>query len=347
MRLAAAALLAASVASLLIACSPQQRAVVWTDVPGLALAVELYDAQQRRDAVELAWKSDLPEALREAKEGSRAALPSLVVGRNLAHTKLKESFAPLDYLLRAGRVNGQPFYPGLLSAGKVGGRHVLLPISFNLPLILLSRSSPAAGDGFTLSLAQMAPPSAAFNARDHGAYTKMGFSPRWYSDFFITDSNELSDWDSKTNGDRSLVDDFQFRYLFIPPYRYVAEGRTLFAYMDSSRYFVVPEGNRALLDFRWFARGGRIPVLDDVVYAGLLRGVPGRSAASGFLAWLLSPAAQRSILERSRGVGAIDYSFGVAGGFSSLISVTEAIFPGFYPELVGHSPPPESLSESY
>ena len=39
----------------------------------------------------------------------------------------------------------------------------------------------------------------------------------------------------------------------------------------------------------------------------------------------------------------MDYSFGVAGGFSSLRSVNEEIFPSFFPALVGHAPPAAAL----
>ncbi len=37
------------------------------------------------------------------------------------------------------------------------------------------------------------------------------------------------------------------------------------------------------------------------------------------------------------------YSFGVVGGFSSIRSINEGIFPAFYPDLVGHSPPADKL----
>jgi hypothetical protein len=373
MRLTATVLLTASFAFFLPSCARPAGggAIVWTDVPELALAVEVYNARLRagaregEGAIELHWSASVAEALRASK-----APPALAVGRYLGSASLRDRFASLDYLLRGGRVNGKTIYPQLLDAGKIGGRRVLLPISFNLPLMVFSRGSPAPGDGFILSLTEMSAPSAVFNKMEGGAYSRMGFSPRWYGALLVSALTlsgagfaegedlaqdekrlesalgEILSWSSRTNGSAALEDDFQFKYLFAPPYRYVKEGRTLYAYMNSSDFLAAPEGKRAGLDFRWYAQGGRVIVSDNLVCAGLVRGAPGRKAAEAFLKWLLGSEAQRAILERSRRAGELDYSFGVAGGFSSLRSVNEEIFPAYFPSLVGHAPPGALLAAS-
>ncbi len=364
MRRIAAALLAASLASLFSSCADPSggRAVVWTDVPELAIAVELFDALPAGGGLEVDWKPDLPEALRSAK-----GPPALAIGRYLGSAGSRSLFASLDYLLRAGGVNGKSFYPELLAAGVLGGKRILLPVSFNLPLIAFARDSPAIGDGFTLSLAEMSAPAAAYNRMELGAYTRMGFSPRWDGSFLIAalesggasfaegkDQSwsarglepalgEITAWVSRANGSASLEDDFQFKYLFAPPYRFAREGRALFASLDSSAFFLAPEESRAALDFRWFARDGRVRISDGAVFAGILRGAKGRAKAESFLRWLLGPEAQRAVLERSRRSRATDFSFGVAGGFSSLRSVNEEIFPSFFPALVGHAPPAAAI----
>jgi hypothetical protein len=369
MRLIAAALLAASLTPILASCSGAREggAVVWTDVPELAVAVELFDSLPGRrsgpSSVELHWKPQLAEALRSAKE-----LPALAVGRYLGGARSRKLFATLDYLLGKGGLSRNAFYPELLEAGVVGGRRILLPLSFNLPVIVFSRGLAAAGDGFTLSLPEMLSQSSAYNRKEGGAFTRMGFSPRWDGRFLVTALQasgagfaegrelswnqrgleaalgEISDWTYRANGQAALEDDFQFKYLFAPPYRYVDEGRTLFASMDSSDFFVAPEARRAGLDFRWYGREGRITLSDGPAFAGILRGAQGRKAADAFLRWLLTPEAQRAILERSRRARVLEYSFGFAGGFSSLRSVNEEIFPAFFPGLVGHAPPATLLA---
>jgi hypothetical protein len=371
MRRIAAALLAATLASFFASCSGHSgdRAVIWTDVPELAIAVELFDASKvdpsdpSSGAVELHWKPELAAALASAK-----APPALAIGSYLGSSPARKNLASIDYLFRGGRVDRSAFYPELLAAGVVGGRRILIPISFNLPVIVFARGASSTGDGFSLSMNEMSAPSTAYNRREGKAnYSRMGFSPRWDGRFLVsaleaggagfTQAGELAwnddglkkalgeiiDWVGRTNGSAALEDDFQFKYLFSPPYRYVKEGRSLFAYMDSSDFFRAPEERRTGIDFRWFARDGRVRVSDNLVCAALVRGAPGRKTAESFLRWLLEGETQRAILERSRRVRALDYSFGIAGGFSSLRSVNEESLPSYFPALVGHAPPAAAL----
>ncbi len=374
LRLAAGALAAASLPAL-ASCSGASGdiASIWTDLPELAIAVELYDSSDGPGKVALAWKRDPAEALLAAKGGKgEEARPALVVGRRLQGAGLGDRLVSLDgFLKRVPAANY--FYPELLAGGTIEGRLRLLPLSFNLPAIAFLRSAPASGDGFTLSLADLAAASAAY-ARP-GAGERMGFSPRWDPRFLVAaldcggarfgmrkeasqralelgwDASglasalaDLGSWSARVNGSAAREDDFKYKYLYSPPYRWLKDGRALYAYMDSSELFVVGEERRAELDFRWFSGGGRVPISEGAVYAGLVRGAKGGGAALSFLAWLVTPEAQRAILERSRGTRAADYSFGILGGFSSVRAVNEGVFPAFYPDLVGHAPPAERLS---
>jgi hypothetical protein len=376
LRILRAGLIAFVVAASFDACAgkPGKTARVWTDAPELAIAVELFNARGGPVAVQLAWKRDLAESFRASKAvGGSEGGPALVVGRRLGGPGLRERLSSVDFLLE-GRLDRDSFYPELLEAGTIDGARVLLPLSFNLPAVVFLRDSPAAGDGFTLSLSDLAAPSTAFRSSPGGG-ARMGFSPRWDARFMITalDSGgarfrevdrpgqslpefgwdpsglvdalrELGSWSATVNGSAALEDDFQFKYLYSPPYRWLREGRALYAYMDSSELFLVSEEKRADLDFRWYSSGGKVPISDAPVYAGLVRGASGRGAAEAFLRWILTPEAQRAILERSRGSRASGYSFGLVGGFSSIRSVNEGIFPAFYPALVGHAPPADKLA---
>ena len=371
-----AGLTALFAAASLDACSgkPGITARIWTDAPELAIAAELFNARGGSLAVQLAWKSDLAESFLSSKAvGGSAGVPALVVGRRLGGPGLRERLSSIDFLFKGG-LGRDSLYPELLEGGRIDGARVLLPISFNLPSVVFLRDSPAAGDGFTLSLPDLAVPSVAFRSPT-GAAARMGFSPRWDARFMIAalDSGgarfrevdrpgqgipelawdpsgladalrELISWSATVNGSAALEDDFNFKHLYSPPYRWLKEGQALYAYMDSSELFLVSEEKRADLDFRWYSSGGKVPISEAPVYAGLVRGAPGRGAAETFLRWLLTPEAQRAILERSRGSRASGYSFGVVGGFSSIRSVNEGIFPAFYPALVGHAPPADKLA---
>jgi hypothetical protein len=344
-------------------------AVIWTDVPELAIAVELFDASAGGPRVELAWKGDLAEALSRAGGKSGEAYPALVVGRGLGSDRFRDRLDALDYLIDKGSINRAAFYPELLEGGIVSGKRVLLPVSFNLPAIAFRRGQTVGGGGFTLSLEEMSGPSMAFNAAESGGYARMGFSPRWNESFFaaaldsgaagskgasfrLSRSGELAwdaeglaaslaalaSWSARANGQAALEDDFAFKCLYAPPYRWLKEGRVLYAYMDSSELFALSEERRADLDFRWFASRGRVRVSEGSAYAGLPRGAPGRKSAEAFLRWLLSPSAQKAMLERASSARELENSFGIAGGFSSIRSVNEEAFPMYYPELVGHAP---------
>jgi ABC-type glycerol-3-phosphate transport system substrate-binding protein len=366
MRPAAIAAAALAAALLIASCSAADTdpAELWTDVPELVLAAELFNSAQDRFMVAVQWKDGLAEAVKQVKEP-----PALVVGRYLKSQGVRDRLRSLDYLFGELVVNQAAFYPGLLSLGNIEGRQMLLPVSFNLPAIVFARDAAPAGDGFLLCLADMAPAARAFNKKTKESFTRMGFSPRWDGGFLVLAANaagagfkegkplawnerglaagieSLRAWVAETNGSATLEDDFQFKYLFTPGYQYLSSGRALFAYVDSSGLFTIPEDRRSAFDYRWFSTAdGAVPVADDIVYAALPRSGRGKQAAESFLTWFFREESQNAILESSRRSRAIERSFGVVGGFSSIRSVNERIFPLYYPALVGHLPPAEALA---
>jgi hypothetical protein len=366
MRRIAVVFAAVCLAALLVACSIADggSAELWTDAPELALAAELFNSSQERYIVEVQWKANLADALRQAKTP-----PSLVVGRYLKGQAVRDRFQALDYLFGELVVNQASFYPDLLALGNIDGRQLLLPVSFNLPAVIFPRTAVQAGNDFVLGIGDIGPAAAAFNRKEKGAYSRMGFSPRWDGNFLTLAINaagagfregkplswseaglaasleSMRSWVAATNGSAAAEDDFQFKYLFTPAYQYVSSGRTLFAYMNSADLFVIPEEKRADLDFRWFAAAdGSVPVSDDIVYAAIPRSGKGKPAAEAFLKWFFREDSQKSLLERSRRIRALELSFGVAYGFSSIRSVNEKAYPLYYPSLVGHMPPAEALA---
>jgi len=346
---------------------PSEPASIWTDEPELALAAEIFNGSQEKYAVELRWEEDLVKAIRSAKRP-----PSVAVGRRLKGSSVRSRFRPLDYLFERGLVDKESFYKDVLALGVSEGKQQLIPLSFNLPAIVFAKATPPAGDGFTIALGDMASPSLAFSsakAGKGGSAARMGFSPRWDPGFltlaigsggasFRQGKGELSwdddglgraieeirAWSARVDGSAAAADDYQFKYLYAPAYQYLREGRALFAYMSSSDFFLVPEDKRAVLDFRWFASGGRVPVGEDVAYIALSRDAPGRAAAEAFVAWLLEEKGQASILDLAKRSRAMESHFGVAGGFSSVRAVNEKIFAKYYPSLLGHMPPAAALA---
>lgn len=347
---------------------------VWTDVPELVLATELFNRSQTRSRIEIEYHPNLSVALKALKSptfpksgssGSsrtRDGEPALVIGRHIAGKALLDSYQVLDYLFSEFYITKSAFYPELLDLGSFGGRQLLLPVSFNLPAIIFAKGTWTAPDAHEVDLEAMRVAAREFNTIKSGHYSRMGFSPLWNPDFLsvaarvsgaafsgsdslVWNSDGLGStvrmlraWSREINTSGSAEREFEFKYLFIPDYRSLAEGRTRFAYMDSTRLFTLPPEVRDQLDFRWFSDGSFIPVDEDMVFAAILRTGKGKGGAEAFLHWLFKEENQKKILDMAAATAARESAFGVAGGFSSLRGVNERILPSFYPELSGKIP---------
>lgn len=342
-------------------------ATVWTDAPDLALAIELFNGSQKQYLVEIRWEKDLASALEAAKRP-----PTIAVGRWLKSSPARSRFRSLDYMFDRQRIDRTLFYKEILALGVSEGRQILIPLSFNLPTIVFAQGTTSIDDEFLISLDDIASASSTFSG-PKTANTKvsggMSFSPRWNTDFLIvavdaygadfkTNRGNLAwddrglgraidtlrDWIGRINGSAAAADDYQFKYLYTPSYQYLREGRAQFAYMKSSDFFLISEDKRRTLDYRWFSKDERVPVSEDIVYLAMSNEGRGREAAEAFITWLLGEAGQTAFLELSKRTRTNESQFGIAGGFSTLRTVTEQQFPRFYPSLIGHLAPASVLS---
>jgi len=358
-------LAAATLVLALSSCSSGKNvAVLLTDTPEFAFYVDSYNASQDRYRVELQYRSNVPKALAEEID----APPSLAIGRYLANDSARSRFVNLDYLFRELILNPSGIYQSLLESGDFDGRQLLLPVSFNMPLVVYRRGEERlAKDNFVISMDEIRTAAAAINEIQKSGFTRMGFAPRWDANFLLLYArtfgaafregtplnwnddglakaiNGLKAWSTETNRSPTDEEDFQFKYLYLPQYLSIQEGRIRFAYMNSSEYCLLSEERRASLDFRWIAKGTSIPALEDVLYAAILRKGKGRVAADSFLKWFFREDTQRFLLDRAKQLRTSESVFGIAGGFSSIRSVNEKILPAFYPSLLGHLPPPEYI----
>ena len=358
-------LVALASALALAACSCEGNvAVLMTDSPVFAFYVDSYNASQDRYHIELQYRPNVSRALAEQTEPP----PTLVLGRHLVNDAARSRFVNMDYLFRELILNPSGIYQSLMDRGDFDGRQLLLPIAFNMPLVAYRRGEEKlAKDNFVISLDEIRAASAAGNTIKGANFSRMGFSPRWDADFLmlyarmngaefregkpiswnddglLASVKKLNAWSSEVNRSARDEEDFQFKYLYLPAYLSVAEGRIRFAYMNSSEYFLLSEERRASLDYRWVAADTSIPVLEDILYAGILRRGKGRSAAESFLKWFLREDTQRLLLERAKQMRTNESVFGIAGGFSSIRSVNEKVMPSFYPTLLGHLPPPQYI----
>ena len=339
--------------------------IIWTDQADFASYAELFNASQSRYRVVVEYKDNPPGALISAHER-----PDVVVGPWLKGEKTRSKLIPLDYLFTELRISSQPFYQPLLNLGNIGGRQYLLPVSFNLPaLVFAADKKDLVKTDFSLSLDEIESLGKDFNIEKKGVYSRMGFSPRWDSDFlYITaqlfnvkfeEDKKLFSWNQKAlteavdylrawtqtvNTSATAEDDFEFKYLYDPPNKLVSKGRNLFSLMTSDELFMLPGDKIRNIDFRWVTRSGKTPVKDNIIYMGICRNARHLGAAEAFISWFFEEKNQKAMLEWNRSMGTMDRDFGISGGFSSLRPVNEKAFPLFYPSLLGHLPPRDNLA---
>jgi hypothetical protein len=386
--LKAAGLLASLLA---LSCSLFERkpAVLWTDTPDMLIAAELFNASQSRHLIEVRYVEDLPSAL--AAPAKKGEGPSLVVGGGLRASTLADRFQSLEYLFGELVLSKGSFYQSLLKSGAESKRQILIPVSFNLLLLLRSKNQPDAiamgdlaavpPDKTVITMEEIQRHAILFNAGSKPGAERMGFSPRWPDQDFLfqwaqlgganlaekgagksgagqEEANLPLGWDQAgldgavlrlrgyvrtANSSVETEDAFAFRYLFAPGYKNVAEGRTLYAAMNSAAYFTLSPVLRSKYDYRYFEEGGRLAVAEDIRYAGIPRDAPNKESAEQFFRWFFNADRQKAILAKSRALRLSESAFGIAGGFSSLREVNEGAFPAFYPDLAGMAPPERLL----
>lgn len=360
------ALIMTSLAALFASCSLFESSVaeLRTDVPEIAIYAANFNASQSQFKLHVKYEPNLAASL-----SGKSPRPALAVGKFIKIPETRNTFQSLDHLFSELLLNQSSFYPGLLELGIQDGRQLLLPVSFNLPLVALSKAQEASmPDNFVVSLDDLERLGSTFNQKTKETFTKMGFGPRWSPEFMYAvirlhgidfkqgttprwnylalenGIDHLRMWSERANESALKEEEFQFKYLYLPSYRSLEEGRIAYAAMGSSSFFLIPEERRSSLAFRWLSKDGAIPLDDEVVYAGICRGAEGKQVAEAFLKWFYTEGTQRKILEDARRFRSIETSFGVAGGFSAIRSVNEKLFPLFYPTLLGRLPPGSYLS---
>lgn len=347
-------------------CSRKQAEImtIWTDRSEFVSYAELFNASQNQYRAVVEYRENPADAIIKSDD-----LPDVVIGPWLKGEKARAKLIPLDYLFNEIRINANLFYGPLLELGSVKGRQYLLPVSFNLPAVIFSKDNQSlVADNFFLSIDTIRSLSRDYNREKNGAFDRMGFSPRWNPEFLYIltrmfgaqyeEGSKLFGWNAKAlqeavayvkewsatvNGSSRAEDDYQFKNLYDPPYRQITSGRCLFSYVSSRDLLILPADKVSNVDFRWITKDNQTPVDDGMIYLGICKKAKRLEAAEAFLIWFFNEKNQKALLERKSSMDLLDRNFGIADGFSSLRPVNEKVFPLFYPNLLGHLPPLDSL----
>jgi hypothetical protein len=217
-------------------------------------------------------------------------------------------------------------------------------------------------DSFLINMEQVKTLNKEFSTNTEKGFTKLGLSLRWeprllYLISLLKDTNFresetgslvwnsqnfknsvelIRNWTYEVNEGLVPEREFTQKFLIEPPYKLIAKERILCYYADAAEFYSIPSQRRDELKLRWLAEDDTIPVLPNVLFAGIPHGAPGIEAAKAFLHWFSKQETQEQLLsstqyKRTR-------TFGIAGGLSALPKVNEQVLPTFYSSLVGYIP---------
>ncbi|MGI5174589.1 extracellular solute-binding protein [Treponema sp. OMZ 840] len=349
----------------------EQPVILWTNQSEFITYAELFNATSEKVKVLVVYKENPVEAFPPAKDEE---LPDIIVGPWLKNKSIRGNFMPLDYLFDDQLLKRSIFYPQLLKLGNVNNKQYLLPVSFNLSALIFSTDyTDLIPDNYMLNPDQIREAGALLNKKNgKGIYTFMGFAPRWTPEFLYqtaklngADFSEaagqddtfiwnqvaldktvayLRSWTETVNTSTAAEDDYQFKYLYNPHIKWITEKHCLFAYINSSTLFSTAPEKLHGVDFRWIQKDNKIPIEDDMISMGMYKHSKNLAAAELFIVWFMNTENQKNMLEWRSDLNLYTNTFGISGGFSSIRTVNERIFPIFYPALLGNLPAAEYLS---
>jgi hypothetical protein len=346
-------------------------AILWTDRPEFAFYADSFNRNHDKYKIEVHYMKNVAENL----YNSTTEKPDIIAGSWLKSASTLKLWRNLDFVFSNNTELQNSFYQPLLELGRFDDRQCLLPVSFNLPLMIFSgNNSRLITKPFTIDINEIQKLGIDYNEEKNGVLTREGFSPLWNNEFLFQtatlfdvsfkelgvfspgdpllgwNDNDLEktikyirDWIEKNGGLKSQ-DDFFYKYFFDPPQKLSFTGRILFAYMKSSDFFTLANQSETNLDFRMLASDNIIHVSEDAVYYGIYKKGRAKKIAEIFTRWFFTEATQELLLKENKEKHLSDSIFGIGNGFSAMRTVTEQVFPLYYPALLGHIPPEDYLA---
>ncbi|MDP2790309.1 MAG: hypothetical protein Q8O15_00960 [Rectinemataceae bacterium] len=206
---------AVALASLLaLSCSLFEKApaLLWTDTPEILIAVEMFNASQDRRLIEVRYEEDLHASLSALPEKSTLS-PSLVLGQGLRTQALSDYFQSMEFLFGPLALSKEAFYPSLLEGGAMNKRQALVPVSFNILLVLMSKDVTTQDsidgmadldvppvDAAAITMEEMQRRTSLFAAASKEGDKRIGFSPRWPDEDFLFQWVQMSGASFRENG---------------------------------------------------------------------------------------------------------------------------------------------------
>ncbi|MBR7064224.1 MAG: hypothetical protein IKI31_03670 [Treponema sp.] len=351
-------------------CSQSVRTItLWTNISECVFYAEFFNRTHNHEKVVLVYKENPEQALEKLNEKA----PDLVISSFLKTDRTKQFFKPINSIFNERDISQKSFYPHLLDAGKIKNTIYLLPVNFNLPVLIFSKENRSfVQTDYTLNLSEIKQAGMEFNQKNkQEVLTRIGFIPQHNQEFiycasklckvnFAESKNLFSwneenlklfiksfhDWTLEANSSSTVEQDFSYKYLSMPDYKQVTSGKTLFAYTTSNKFFELPLEQISQLDYRWISNENGIPAEDNIIFAGVPRHAKNTNGSYLFLSWLLNAKTQTQIIEYKEKQMLNTSRFGIAGGFSSLIEINERVLPLHKTALLTNIPQSDAVTEN-
>lgn len=293
----------------------------------------------------------------------------LIIDEYLNSSSVIDDFRSLNRLFDKEELNRSHFYPYLLAMGRKDDQQLVLPLSYQLPMIVFNKENEyiQETEGIGLSIEDLTLLSRQFNENSTRTFPRLSFSPSWSREFLyqfsvvsaagyretIDGSLEfnsqnldqgidfLKSWGVELNGEAGTEEEFTNKYLYDPWYKLLSQKRIQFYCVTLDDFYSIPTNDRHKLDFRWFITDEGIPVSPNILFAGIPKSAKNKKASRVFLTWLLDTENQHLLIKSNRNIGIRD--FGFFHGLSSLQPVNEDYLPELYSHLPGLIPPEDLL----
>lgn len=337
----------------LFACKKKDgHLVVLTNKREIAPYIELFNKENPEKAV-LIYQNRL--------DGSGEREGDVVIGEYLERRDMKKRYKSLDSLFDRGVLKEKDFYEPLLEAAREDRRLFMLPVSFNLPLIMFARENGAyIKEEYSLTLEELSEFATAYNKiNEKGIIERLGFCPLSNEDFLYTavksadvdftfsngnlNFNEeklssaihrLRKWSENASGSSEDERDFIYKYLTVNDAKQAQGGKVLAVFTTSDKYFSLNDDELSALDFRYLKGREKIHAEEACIMLAVSKKTRQKKAAEKFIAWFFNEKTQKELLLRHFNMKLDERDFGIAGGLSSLKKVNEEVMPSFYPELL-------------
>ncbi len=358
--------------ALLTSCSNEGRVepvIIWTNRSEISAAVELFNLNSEYSKAVVVYKENPAASFAKVR---KEAVPDIVIGSWLNNLSVEDNFLPINYLFEDQLVSKSQFYPQLLEYGSRRDQLYLLPVSFNLPLMIYSASNEGMmSTENTITVDQIKELSSNFNKTSKDRYVAMGYAPSWQpefmyevakingADFVQSADNSLLfswnqenlqksvdyfiDWTSTVNTSTEQEGNYNYKYLPNPVLNNLNSERSLFSYMSSNELFVYPEEKLDSIRFKWLHKDGKQLIHDEMLTMGLYRYSDNVARAEEFIIWFMNAENQKDLIQWTNSMNLYTKTFGVAGGFSAIRSVNERQLPAVYPSLWGNLPLQENI----